>query len=203
MATIGIRVWRKRGKMKAAHVLIITAILFSVIGTFFAANTINGFTVAKSSLGKADFAAVTGKAVDAGDAGAKQAEGLQAAMSALLFGLVSAAALVVVARIGQNSYAEIRQNSMPRITDALKKAEDAIQAGSHDDAFALYGIIRQQYGQLSNGEKAEHYRRIIGIHRQLSRQAAVMEAKRLTEKYVNGTISEEEFERLKQLIVSQ
>ncbi|MBI2143184.1 hypothetical protein HYU20_02480 [Candidatus Woesearchaeota archaeon] len=211
--------------MKAAHVLIITAILASVIGTFFAANTINGLAVAKNSLGKADFAAVTGKAVDAGDTGTKQAEGLQAAMSALLFALVSIAALVIVGRIGQNSYAEIKQNSAqigrspiaqvgssrnsalggiaPKITDALKKVEDAIQTGSHDDAFALYNIIRQQYGQLSNGEKAEHYRRIISIHRQLSRQAAIMEAQRLTDKYVKGTISEEEFERLKQLIVSQ
>lgn len=189
--------------MKAAHVLIITAILASVIVTFFAANTISGFAVAKSSLANADFAAITGKAVDAGDTGAKQVEGLQAAMSALLFGLVSVAALVVVARIGQNTYAEMRRESTPRITDALKKAEDAIQTGSHDDGLALYSIIRQQYGQLSHDEKAEHYRRIISIHRQLSRQAAVMEAQRLTEKYVNGTISEEEFERLKQLIVSQ
>ncbi len=189
--------------MKAAHVLIITAILASVIGTFFAANTISGFAVAKNSLANADFAAVTGRAVDSGNEGASHVEGLQAAMSALLFGLVSVAALVVVARIGQNTYAEIKQNSTPRITDALKKAEDAIQTGSHSDGLALYNIIRQQYGQLSHDEKAENYSRIIGIHRQLSRQAAVMEAKQLTEKYVNGTISEQEFERLKQLIVSQ
>lgn len=189
--------------MKAAHVLIITAILISVIGTFFATNTISGFATVKTNLAGADFAAVTGKIVDSGDQGAKQVEGLQAAMSALLFGLVSIAVLVIVARIGQNTYAEIKQNSTPKITDAVKKAEDAIQAGKHTDAFALYNIIRQQYSQLRQEEKTEHYSRIIGIHRQLSRQVAIMEAQRLTEKYVNGTMSEEEFERLKQLIVSQ
>ena len=188
--------------MKAAHMLIITAILASVIGTFFAANTISGFAVAKNSLANADFAAVTGKIVDSGDSG-EHVNGLQAAMSALLFGLVSIAALVVVARIGQNTYAEIKQNSTPRITDALKKAEDAIQTGNHSGGFALYSIIRQQYGQLRQEEKAEHYKRIVNLHSQLSRQAAIMEAQRLTEKYVNGTISEEEFERLKQLVVSQ
>ncbi len=194
---------KKGVKMKAAHVLIITAILISVIGTFFATNTISGFTVAKKDFNKASFAEVTGKVVAPGASGAKPVEGLQAAISALLFGLVSIVALVVVARIGQNTYAEIKQNSMPKIIDAVKKAEDAIQAGKHTDAFTLYNIIRQQYGQLRQEEKAEHYSRIIGIHRQLSRQAAIMEAQRLTEKYVSGTMSEQEFERLEQLIMTQ
>lgn len=185
--------------MKAAHVLIITAILISVIGTFFATSTISGFAVARKDFSKASFAEATATTAS----GAKHVEGLQAAMSALLFGLVSIAALVVVARIGQNTYAEIKQNSTPKITDAVKKAEDAIQAGKHADAFTLYNIIRQQYGQLKQDEKIEHYPRIISIHRQLSRQLAVAEAQRLTEKYVNGTMSEEEFERLEQLIMAQ
>lgn len=188
--------------MRAGQVIILTAIIVSVIGTFFAANTISGFTVAKKGFEKANFAAVTGKAVDS-ETGSKQVEGLQAAMSALLFGLVSIAALVIVARVGQNTYAEIRQRSAPKITDAVKKAEDAIQAGKQADAFALYGIIQQQYSQLRQEEKAEHYKRIINLHSQLSRQAAILEAQGLTDKYVKGTITEEEFERLKQLIIAQ
>ncbi|MBI2176284.1 hypothetical protein HYU40_02950 [Candidatus Woesearchaeota archaeon] len=189
--------------MKAGHVIILTAIIVSVIGTFFAANTISGFTVAKESFAKAEFASVTGKAIDSGVPGAKQVQGLQAAMSALLFGLVSIAALVIVARVGQNTYAEIQQRNIPKITDAVKKAEDAIQAGKPTDAYALYGIIKQQYSQLKQEEKAEHYKRIINLHRQLSRQAAILEAQGLTDKYVKGTITEGEFERLKQLIISQ
>lgn len=189
--------------MKAGHVIILTAVLVSVIGTFFAANTISGFAVAKENFAKAEFASVTGRAVDSEVSGAKQVEGLQAAMSALLFGLVSIAALVIVARVGQNTYTEIQQRSAPKITDAVKKAEDAIQAGKQADAFALYDIIKQQYGQLRQEEKAEHYKRIINLHSQLSRQAAILEAQQLTDKYVKGTISEEEFERLKQLVISQ
>lgn len=192
--------------MKAGHVIILTAIIVSVVGTFFAANTISGFTVAKENFAKAEFASITGKAIDseASEAsGAKQVEGLQAAMSALLFGLVSIAALVIVARVGQNTYAEVQPKSAPKLKDAVKKAEDAINAGKPADAFALYGIIQQQYSQLRQEEKAEHYKRIVNLHSQLSRQAAILEAQSLTDKYVKGTISEEEFERLKQLIISQ
>lgn len=192
----------KGAKMKAGHVIILTAVLVSVIGTFFAANTISGFAVAKRGFEKADFAAVTGKIVDSGDS-REEVKGLQAAMSALLFGLVSIAALVIVARVGQNTYTEIQQGSTPKITDAVKKAEDAIQAGEHADAFALYGIIKQQYGQLRQEEKAEHYKRIINLHSKLSRQAAILEAQQLTDKYVKGTITQEEFERLKHLVISQ
>ncbi len=209
----------KGAKMKAGHVIILTAIIFSVIGTFFAANTISGFAVAKKNFTKAEFAAVTGKVTAPVATGAKQVEGLQAAMSALLFGLVSIAALVIVARVGQNTYTEIREKSAqigqspiahsakggiaPKITDAVKKAEDAIQAGNHADAFALYSIIKQQYGQLKQEEKAEHYKRIVNLHSQLSRQSAILEAQGLTDKYVKDTITQEEFERLKQLIIAQ
>lgn len=189
--------------MKAGHVIILTAVIVSVIGTFFAANTVSGFAVAKENFAKAEFASVTGKAIDFEVSGAKQVEGLQAAMSALLFGLVSIAALVVVARIGQNTYTEIRQRSTQKITDAVKRAEDAMQAGKQADAFALYSIIKQQYGQLKQEEKAEHYKRIINLHGQLSRQMTILEAQCLTDKYVKGTITEEEFERLKQLIIAQ
>lgn len=189
--------------MKAGQVIILTAIIVSVIGTFFAANTISGFTVAKENFAQAEFASITGKAIDSEASGSKQVEGLQAAMSALLFGLVSIAVLAIVARVGQNTYAEIQQRSAPKISDAVKKAEDAIQAGRHADAFALYSIIKQQYSQLRQEEKAEHYKRIINLHSQLSRQAAILEAQGLTDKYVKGTITEEEFERLKQLIIMQ
>ncbi len=189
--------------MKTGHVIILTTIIVAVIGTFFAANMISGFTGAKSGFANAKFAAITGAATATGASGANQAGGLQAAMGALLFGLVSIAALVVVARIGQNTYTEIRQNSTPKITDAVKKAEDALQAGKQEDAFALYGIIKQQYSQLKQEEKAEHYKRIINLHRQLSRQTAILEAQQLTDKYVKGTITQEEFERLKQLIITQ
>ena len=168
-----------------------------------AANTISGFTVAKKNFTKAEFAAVTGKVTAPAATGAKHVEGLQAAMSALLFGLVSIAALVVVARVGQNTYIEMQQKSVPKITDAVKKAEGAVRAGKHADAFALYSIIKQQYGQLKQEEKAEHYKRIVNLHSQLSRQSAILEAQGLTDKYVKGTITQEEFEKLKQLIIAQ
>ena len=195
--------------MKAGHVIILTAILVSVIGTFFAANTISGFTVAKKSFTRAEFAAVTGKVTATGTPDVKHVEGLQAAMSALLFGLVSITAIVIVARIGQNTYTEIKEKSAakggiaPKISDAVKKAEDAVLAGKHADAFALYSIIKQQYGQLKQEEKAEHFNRIANLHSQLSRQSAILEAQGLTDKYVKGTITQEEFERLKQLIIAQ
>ena len=42
-------------RLGAGHAIILTAILVSVIGTFFAANAITGFTVAKEGVEKGTF----------------------------------------------------------------------------------------------------------------------------------------------------
>lgn len=184
----------------AAHAIILTAIIASVIGTFFASNAITGFTIAKEGVEKGDFAAVTGKAID-GEAG--QANGFRAVSGSVLFGLLSIAALVVVARIGQNAITTARQNETAGISGPIKKAEEAIEAGNHAAAYALYSSIREQYSKLAEQERAKHYRKIMKIHQDLAQQAAIIEAQHLTDKYVNGTITQDEFERLKNLIASQ
>lgn len=182
-------------RLGTSHLAILTAIIASVIGTFFASNAITGLTIASDSVQNGDFAAITGRAVDSGS-------GLQTVTGGVLFSLAGVAALIVVARIGRNSITEARQRE-PDVATYVKAAEEAIQEGNHIVAYGLYGKIKSQYGTLEEKEKTRHYPRIMQIHRALSRQAAINEAQFLTEKYVSNTITQEEFERLKTLIASQ
>jgi len=175
-------------KMKAGHTVIVVVIALAILGTFLATNTIRG-----------NYASITGNVV----AAPQKITGLQTAVGSVLFGLVSIVTLVVLAKIGQNTVTEIRENRVPGIRDNVKKAEAAIEEGNHVAAYALYNTIRDQYAQLKNEEKIRHRQRIMRIHHALTTQAAVVEAHYLTDKYVKGTINQEEFERLKQIVISQ
>ncbi len=185
-------------RLGASHTIILTAVLVSVIGTFFAANAITGFSVAREGIGKGDFADITGKAT----AETGQAGSFQKAAGAIIFGLLSIATLVVVTRLGKNAVSEARQLS-PGMAGRISRAEEATEAGNHTEAYSLYNELRAQYSMLAQQERAKHYSRIMKLHKELSMQAAIMEAQHLTDKYVSGTITEEEFERLRVLIASQ
>ena len=174
--------------MNRAHMIILTAIVASVIGTFLVANTVTGFSVG--------FNAITGHAVGT-------PQGVQAAASSVLFGLLSLAALVVVARIGANTLKEAEESSSPNIQTAIEKAESTAKQGSYPAAATLYKSIKQQYAQLDPLERLQYYARIIDIHRQLAKQAVIAEANYLTDKYVAGTITGQEFERLRELLTNQ
>ncbi len=175
--------------MKRAHIIITTAIMASVIGTFFVTNVATGL------------GAITGNAVASGSL---QLESAQAVVGAFLFALVSLAALVVVARVGANSVEEMSQGSgTPTMKAAIDKAEEAIQRENYPAAYSLYNSIKQQYQGLESFEKLQYYARIIEVHRQLAKQATITEANRLTDKYVSGAITAQEFEKLRQLLISQ
>ena len=196
---------REKRASVAGRIIIVSAIIASLVGTFFVANTITGFTTASESLGKGNFAAITGKAVDSGTGseGSEQLNGMQKAAGSALLGLLSIAVLVVVARIGQSALAGMKESKFPGIKGAVEKAENAVKEGNHAEAYALYNSIKELYARMEEEEKTQYYSRIMRIHRSLAQQAAMTEAHYLTEKYVNGTITELEFERLKQIITSQ
>lgn len=183
---------------KQGYVIIASAIMIALIGTFFVSNAVTGFATAKKGVEKSSFADITGKAIGVGTT-----SGFRAAVSSVFFGLLSITALVVVARIGQNAITTIKESQGPSIKQEVEKAEKAVEEGNHPEAYALYTSIRQLYAQLEEKEKARHYQRIMQVHNALARQATAAEANYLTEKYVNGTIAEEEFERLKQIITTQ
>lgn len=185
--------------MKAGHAIVFFGIVISVIGTFFFASVINGFSAVTGNAEGSDFASVTGNVV----ASEGFIDSFQAAVSSVLFGLVSIAAIVVVARIGSGAAAEAFEGRKPAIQSSLERAEEALGQGDHRAAFSLYSSIRQQYASLGNEEKLGHYDRIISLHKGLERQSMVAEANQLTDKYVKGTITEAEFERLRYLVLSQ
>ncbi|HIG98853.1 TPA: hypothetical protein HA231_05530 [Candidatus Woesearchaeota archaeon] len=173
------------------HAIVAIVISIVIIGTFFAAKTL--------SKGKnGDFAAVTGEAVGTVNA----AQPLHAAIGSVLFGLVAIAALITITRIS-TSQTMPKTEEKTDIRQTVGMAEDALNAGNHSAAASIYNQIRGQYAQLSQGEKARHYPRIINVHAAIAKRAAISEAGLLTDKYVAGTITEEEFERLGQLVLNQ
>ncbi len=182
------------------YAVIAGAVLLSIIGTFFASNAITGFSVAKDGVSKGDFASLTGKAVS--DASASQTSSLQTVVGAVLFAMAALSALVVVARIGRTTVGQASETN-PGIKGRIQVAEKAIASGNHREAYVHYNALREQYAKLNESEKATHYPKLAGIHRKLTQKSNINEAQYLTDKYVNGTITEEEFQRLKQLIVSQ
>jgi hypothetical protein len=193
---------RERRASVEGRIIIVAAIILSFVGTFFVANTITGFTTATASLGKGEFASITGKAVDSG-INSEQVNGLQKAAGSALLGLLSIAVLVVVARVGQNALAGIKESKASGIKGAVEKAENAVKEGNHAEAYTLYNNIKELYTQMEEEQKAQYYSRIMRIHTSLAQQATMTEAHYLTEKYLNGTITEQDFERLKQIITSQ
>ncbi len=185
--------------MKSGHIIILTTILASVIGTFFASNAITGLTVAKAGVQESNFASVTGHVT----IGNGQASSIQTLAGSILFGMLAITALVVVARIGKNSVSEAMEAKAPNLKNMVKKANNAIDEGRLKEAHDLYSSMRSLYSKMQQEEKQSHFKNIMGVHQRLSQQAAIKEAQYLTEKYVDETISEKEFERLKQLIISQ
>ena len=186
-------------RLKAGHVIILTAIIASVIGTFFASNAITGLTATRQQVAQGNFADITGRAVSDQKA---SASGMQTAAGAILFAMIAITGLVLVARVGREAFSEARRNTS-QIKNRIQMAEDAIENGSHKEAHFHYNAIREQYAKLKEHEKAAHYPRIARIHRQLLHKSNVREAQYLTDKYVNGRISPEEFRRLKQMVISQ
>lgn len=190
---------------RTGYTIILIAIVASIIGTFFLSNTITGFATAREGVSKGDFASVTGKAIGELSQPQQQLQlkSLKTVASSLVFGLLSVAVLIVVARMGKNAITNAMESRTPAIQDTVKKAESAVGEGKYENAYALYNTVRELYAKLEEWQKQQHYARVMQLHSKLARQAATAEAHYLTEKYVNGTITEEEFERLKQIIASQ
>jgi hypothetical protein len=179
---------RGKSKTKTAQAIVFSVVMLAILSTFIIANRFTG-----------SYATITGNSAVA----VQKATGLENVVGLSLFALVCVAALVMFTRIGQTQIQQVREVKLNDINGTVKKAEVALREGNHVAAYSLYNTIRDQYAKLKDEEKIWHHDRIMGIHKELSRQTTLAEANYLTQKYVNNTITQAEFERLRQLIINQ
>ncbi|GEM_PF-5711921 len=141
-------------------------------------------------------APLTGAAV----AGLKK---VQSSMSGIIFLLLAVVALFIVAggilqKLDDSSFTP----SSMRMSVALNKAESAIMENSHHDAYPLYQKMRYLYEGMNARDKGRYQSRVLNVYSELLSHARAKEANHLADKYLAGTISNEELMRLKELMES-
>jgi hypothetical protein len=186
--------------LKSGRSIIVTAVLLSLLSTFMISNVVNGYDGVKI-FSSGEFAAITGNVVSDG-VSSDQVKGLSSALASVMFGLIAVTALVVVTSVGKNAVTRIRESKETDADEIIEKAENAILLGEHAKAYQLYGVMRESYSLMEDDEKQEHHPRMMKIYDALSRHSNATEASFLTEKYVNGEASQDEVERLQNIVVN-
>ena len=87
-----------------------------------------------------------------------------------------------------------------KISSLLYHSEKHIRNGNHEHATPMYKEALGIYKNLSKDEKAHNYPRLMRVYNHLSLHQKQKEAKALTEKYQNGNITEQEMQRLRELL---
>ena len=123
-------------------------------------------------------------------------ETFQSAVSFALYGLLAAIALGVSGIIAYEKIVN-RESTGRMISDARKM----IKENSHDEARQVYIKARQAFSELEEEAKLKHYNDLTEVYYSLKRYEEVKEAQSLAEKYAEGSISEEEFKRLSDMVV--
>ena len=130
-------------------------------------------------------------------------EKLQSSVSSLIFLLLAVVVSFVVigAGIQRLDDNELAPHSM-RLGVMLGKAEAAIKSSRHDTAYPLYEKMRYMYEKLNSKEKGKHQKRVLDVYSELYAHARAKEANYLADKYLEGTITNEEMARLRELLES-
>ncbi|MBI3051309.1 hypothetical protein HYY74_02525 [Candidatus Woesearchaeota archaeon] len=129
------------------------------------------------------------------------ARGLQKMAGAAFLILLAAAVSMVIVNAGLQRLDKNRL--MPasfRVKLKLDKAEKALEEKKHHHAFAHYRELKELYGRLGAGQKEKHNKRVMGVYSELLSHNRAKEASYLADRYLSGTISSGEMQRLRELI---
>ena len=123
-------------------------------------------------------------------------EKVQASVSMVLYGLVAAVALGISGIVAYERIAS--RESMGR---TIGQARKMIQTEQHEEARRIYVKARQAFSELGEEAKLKHYNDLSEVYYSLKRYAEIKEARKLAEKYSEGSISREEFSKLSDLVI--
>jgi hypothetical protein len=119
----------------------------------------------------------------------------------VFFGLLAIVILGVVVKTGYNAFTNISDPAEKQIKEAVRNAESLIKQGKNDDAMAHYNSARSLYSQIPPDKQAKYYDRLILAYNQLQQHQKAKEAGRLADRYIAGSITKDELEKLKDLLV--
>ena len=118
-------------------------------------------------------------------------------MPLLMYGIVGIlAGIIVVSSMASMPY-KMRSGKMNK---KLRTASQLLVDGHHTHAKAHYESARVLYEKLDMKRKKQNYEPLLDVYHQLTLQSRAVEANSLVDKYVQGTISEEELDRLRDLL---
>jgi len=112
--------------------------------------------------------------------------------------LVVVGAVVFVA--GKITYPGI--GTKDEVSSLLKNANNHLSNEQFDEANIAYASARQAFMELEDEARLKHYDGLMKVYQNLRRHYDINEAQLLADKYAQGTISQEELQRLNELIVS-
>jgi len=120
---------------------------------------------------------------------------LQNSVGYVFLGLIVVAVLVIGGRVAGQQIQ--RKDEMAEMTKSAKKM---IDEQKYREAYDVYLKARTAFAQLEEEAKLKHYNDLYNIYHSLNRQSKMQEAQRLAEKFSDGTISNNELDRLNQLM---
>ncbi|MFH1182186.1 MAG: hypothetical protein V1702_04465 [Candidatus Woesearchaeota archaeon] len=119
----------------------------------------------------------------------------------VFYGLLAVVVLGVVARTGYNAISGMSNTTERQMKNSMRSAEELIKAGRKEEAFAHYNDARALYSRVSPERQAKYYDQLIATYSVLQQHRKAKEAGRLADRYIAGSITREELERLRDLLV--
>ena len=139
---------------------------------------------------------ITGAAVSSVDVDSVRALTLTA-----IYALLGIIVLAVVARVGYTTIGQLGDPVEKEVKSSIAHAENMIRKEKHDHAYEPYKRARETYIKLSPEKRVKYYDKLMETYSALEHHTKTKEAHQLADKYVAGTITKEEMDKLKELLV--
>ncbi len=126
--------------------------------------------------------------------------GVGAAINKIFFVLLLVAATVILlGGVFRENAISVLPPSI-RLGMMLDKAENLIKEKRHEELHGLYTNIRHTYNELDEKNKGKYQPRALDVYSELEAHTKAKEANVLVDKYLEGNITKQEFERLRDLL---
>jgi hypothetical protein len=118
----------------------------------------------------------------------------------VFYGLLAVVVLGVVAMAGYNAISNRPSTPEKQMKSSMRSAEELIKADKKEEAFAHYNDARALYSRISPDRQAKYYDDLVATYSILQQHKNAKEAGRLADRYIGGSITKEELEKLKDLL---
>ncbi|MBN2454098.1 fibronectin type III domain-containing protein [Candidatus Woesearchaeota archaeon] len=126
-------------------------------------------------------------------------EGMKSVAIALIYALLGIAVMAVVVRATYTKVSSIGDPTERKLKREIGEAEKMLSSDVQA-AYQPYKNARALYSQLTASQQAKYYDRLVAAYLSLAQHSKAKEAHALADKYIAGTITKREIERLRELL---